>query len=160
MHFELLADRPEAIPIVARWYFDEWCREAGHAYEEICQRIGAPRERDQLPIVVLAVEGAFVVGVAELKPHEMQSLYPGRSPWLGGVFVRPESRGQGIASALAARIVEIAAQGGHERIFLQTTALDGGLYARLGWQPLEQVHYRGLDVLVMAKRLGQAESRR
>jgi hypothetical protein len=37
--------------------------------------------------------------------------------------------------------------------YLQTERHDGGLYARLGWQPLEEVHYHGVDVLVMGNQV-------
>ena len=109
--------------------------------------------RDMLPIAVLALDGDAPVGVAELKEHEMLSLYPDHTPWLGSVFVRPESRGRGIASQLASQIAALAESRGATRIFLQTERLDGGLYARLGWQPVEQVTYRGQQVLLMVKRL-------
>jgi GNAT superfamily N-acetyltransferase len=154
MHFKLLADRPSAIPTIARWYFDEWgCHKPGDTFELTCEWLAQQLDRHNLPLAVLAVEADLVLGIAGLKPHEMQSLYPDKHPWLGGVFVRPEARGRGIASQLAAKIVEIAGSRGFQRLFLQTTALDGGLYARLGWQPVEQVHYKGLDVLVMEKQL-------
>jgi GNAT superfamily N-acetyltransferase len=155
MHFELLADRIEAVPIVARWYFDEWGhRVPDSTFEKTCASIEAALDRDRLPLPLLALEGERVVGVAELKPHEMLSIYPEKTPWLGGVFVSPEARGKGIASQLALRIAAIASSRGVERLYLQTTALDGGLYGRLGWQPIEQVFYRGLDELVMEKTLG------
>lgn len=38
-----------------------------------------------------------------------------------------------------------------ERLHLQTPALDGGLYARLGWEPIAQVTNHGLDALVMER---------
>jgi len=155
MHFELLADRAQAVPTVARWYFDAWEHAAPESsFEKTCERIAAQLDRDRLPIPVLALEGERVVGVATLKAHEMGSLYPENTPWLGGVFVSPESRGKGIAAQLALRIAAMASSLGAAQLYLQTTALDGGLYARLGWKPIEQVPYRGVDVLVMEKTLG------
>lgn len=159
MRFEFLADRVEAIPIVARWHFEEW----GHmvpdsSLEKTCESIQTQLNRDRLPLVVLAIEDESVVGVAELKPHEMILVYPDKGPWLGGVFVLPPSRNRGIASQLALRITEIAESLGAEQLFLQTTALDGGLYGRLGWKPIEQVHHRGVDVLVMVKGLSVRRS--
>ena len=35
------------------------------------------------------------------------------------------------------------------QLHLQTEQLDGGIYARLGWAPREQIEYRGIQVLVM-----------
>jgi GNAT superfamily N-acetyltransferase len=160
MHFQLLADRADAVPTVARWYFDQWGHEVlGNSFETTCERLQGQLNRDRLPLPLLALEGDTVVGVAKLKLHEMVDLYPDRQPWLGGVFVSPESRGKGVASQLALRIAAMATSLGAEQIYLQTTALDGGLYARLGWHPIEQVHHRGLDVLVMEKKLTEVIAR-
>jgi GNAT superfamily N-acetyltransferase len=109
--------------------------------------------REKIPLFVLAVEADEIVGVAELKYREM-AIYPDKEHWIGGVFVPPAHRGKGIASRLANRIVEIAGSLGVKTLHLQTEKLNGGLYARLGWVATEQVNYRGLDVLVMEKRLG------
>jgi len=38
-------------------------------------------------------------------------------------------------------------------LYLQTVRLSGGLYARLGWEPCENVCYKGVDVLVMERRI-------
>ena len=152
--FELIADRVEAIPVVARWHFEQW----GHmvpdsSFEKTCETISQSCNRDQAPLMVLAVEDNRVVGTAALKPHEMLSLFPGKTPWLGSVFVYRNYRKRGIASQLALKIVDIATAIGAKQLFLQTDRLDGGLYARLGWKSIEQVNYRGHDVLVMAKQL-------
>jgi len=93
------------------------------------------------------------VGVAVLKLHEMFDRYPEKDFWLGDVFVAPECRGQGIGSALAMRIVEIAKSRGIGSLHLQTQNLNGGLYAKLGWEKMEQTHYKGYDALVMVKQL-------
>jgi hypothetical protein len=42
---------------------------------------------------------------------------------------------------------------GVTQIYLQTQALDGGLYSRLGWIPYERTVSRGDDVLIMVKDL-------
>ncbi|HEX4142194.1 MAG TPA: GNAT family N-acetyltransferase [Pirellulales bacterium] len=157
MHFQLLADRADAIPTVARWHFAEWGhRVPDNSLQKTSERLRGQLNRDQLPLALLALDGDTVIGAAELKPHEMLSLYPDKQPWLGGVFVSPESRGKGVASQLALRIAAMASSLGAEQIYLQTTSLDGGLYARFGWRPIEQVRYRGLDVLVMEKKLLEA----
>jgi GNAT superfamily N-acetyltransferase len=159
MHFEFIADRVELIPIVARWHFDEWGRlDADSSFEKTCETISEWRNRDQAPLMVLAIEDKKLVGTAALKPHEMLSMFPDHEPWLGSVFVHPDYRNRSIASQLALKIVERATSFGAAQLFLQTVRLDGGLYARLGWRPIEQVNYRGHDVLVMAKRLGPKNS--
>jgi len=42
---------------------------------------------------------------------------------------------------------------GVSELYLQTEALDGGLYARLGWKPLQEADNRSYRVLLMVRRL-------
>jgi GNAT superfamily N-acetyltransferase len=154
LRIEYLADRPEAVQQVARWWFDEW----GHlspaeSLEDVTARLLARLSRDRIPVQIIAVLDDTVVGAAVLKLHEMFDLYPEKRFWLGSVFVAPDSRGHGIGSALAMRIIEIAKSQGIDALHLQTENLSGGLYAKLGWERIEQVHYMDYDALVMVKRL-------
>jgi GNAT superfamily N-acetyltransferase len=153
MNFVFLADREESIPTIADWYFAEWGHITNLSVEAISAGMRNALNRDKIPLLVLAVENDEILGVAELKYREMP-IYPDKQHWLGGVFVPPAHRGKGIASRLANRIAEIAGSLGVRTLHLQTGKLDGGLYARLGWTAYAQVYYRGLDVLVMEKRLG------
>lgn len=158
MNFIFLADRPEMAPTIANWYFDQW----GHivpgdsvqkTYDE---RIRDSFHRDEAPLIVLAVDGnpadGEIMGCAELKIREM-TLYPEFEYWLGGVYVAPKYREHGVASKIVAKICELAESFGVERIYLQTQQLDGGLYAKLGWEKLWEVNYRGVDVAVMERKL-------
>jgi GNAT superfamily N-acetyltransferase len=153
MHFKLLADRPEAIPQIASWYFDQW----GHLRKDadlrdIEKKLQCSLNHDELPLVILAVENEEIMGVAELKFREMD-IFPEKEHWLGGVYVPVENRRRGIASQLIQQALRIARTHGVSTLFLQTEKSDGGLYASLGWIAIEQVNYRGLDVLVMERNL-------
>jgi len=153
MRFTFLADQPDALATIAQWYFDAWgYRVAGSSVDRIKARLQQALNRDRAPLLVLALDDEAIVGVAELKIREMD-IYPELEYWLGGVYVPPPHRGKTIASRAVGRVVELAQSFGIETLHLQTEKLDGGLYGRLGWRPLAQVNYRGLDVLVMEKRL-------
>ncbi len=155
MEFSVLSDLPEAIPQVARWYFDEW----GYlleddTYERSIERLGAYVEDDQMPVMVLAIEHGEVLGVAQLKLHELEDAYPELENWLGGVYVAEEHRGKGVGARLVERVLEIAPRFGVKKLYLQTEVLDGGLYARLGWKPMEQYQRERLLVLIMERSVG------
>ena len=155
MRFALLADCPEAIPKIAAWYFDQW----GHlrpdtSLKDIESKLQGSLNHDELPLLILAIENVEIMGVVQLKHHEMD-IYPDKEHWLGGVYVPVEHRGKGIASQLIRRALRIARTLGVPTLFLQTENLAGGLYAGLGWVPVARAKNRGLDVLVMEKTLDE-----
>lgn len=152
LRVEYIADRPESVPLVAGWYFAQW----GHlnpaaTLEAVRDKLVASMNRDAIPLTVLAIIDEDVVGAAQLKYREMP-IFPDKEHWLGGVYVVPEYRGQGISEQLVDSVIEAARNLGVQTLHIQTERLDGGLYARLGWTPVEQVN-RGIDVLVMERTL-------
>jgi GNAT superfamily N-acetyltransferase len=158
--FARLSTRPESVELVAGWWFGEWGHMSpGRTLENELEALHSTLHQEGLPIRIVALENGAVVGAAVLKLHEMRDLYPDREYWLGNVFVERASRGRGIASALAMRIVQIAEHRGIGALHLQTLLLNGGLYEKLGWTALEQVHYRGYDALVMVKTPGGGVTR-
>ncbi len=153
LNLELLADSPEAIPTLARWYFGQWGHEVeGNSVEKEAEKLRGFLHRDRVPLIVVAKVDGEVVGAAQLKFREMD-IFPDREIWLGAVYVLPSMRGKDVAEQMISRLVEIATRLGVQEIFLQTERLDGGLYARLGWRPLEVVTYHGVEVRVMRRLL-------
>jgi GNAT superfamily N-acetyltransferase len=151
LRLERLRDRPEAVDGVARWWFDEWGHESpGLTLDALRARVRASLDA-VLPETVVAVRGDRVVGVAELKAHELRDAFPERTPWLGGVFVDPSHRGAGIAAALVREIERIAREAGFRHLWLQTEATGGGLYARIGWRPDVLIEAHGVPVRVMER---------
>lgn len=154
LEFMFLADRVDAIPTISKWYFDEW----GHlsesdSIESTRDRMQDYMNRDEIPLILLATHDDQVVGAAQLKYREMADMFPNSEHWLGGVCVATGHRGLGYGSQIVEQIVKIAPRYGVQTLHLQTEALDGGLYARLGWTPYAQVNNRGVDVLVMERHL-------
>lgn len=150
MNFTLLADQPAAADTVAQWYFDEWASSVPDVtVENIRRKVARSISRHSAPMIVLAVEQDIIIGAAELKLREM-TIYPEYEHWVGGVYVEKSRRGEGVGSGLVKEVIGRAKKANIEKLYLQTQALDGGIYARLGFQPLENVNYNGRDVLVMS----------
>lgn len=151
MKLEYLADHPELLPTVAQWYFEEWgYLSEEKTLEQDIQRLQIYQNKDKVPLMLLAVEEGALLGAAQLKFREM-SIYPEKEHWVGGVYVAEAHRGKGIARQILVELIAIAKLLKIETLYLQTEHLDGGLYGRMGWTPIEQVNYRGIDVLVMEK---------
>ena len=149
MELSLLADNPEAADTVAQWYFDEWASSVpGVTVEKVKHKVAQSTNRHTAPMVVLASDGGVLIGAAELKLREMD-IFPEYEYWLGGVYVDEARRGNGIASLLVKQVIERASKAGIDQLYLQTQALDGGIYAGLGFSSVKKVNYNGYDVLVM-----------
>lgn len=153
MKFVFLADKKEAIDELAQWYFDEWGDYVDNAsVESFTAELNNYLNKNAVPLIILALEDDQVIAAAQLKFREM-TIYPDKEHWLGGVYVAENYRGVKVASALVKQVESIASTLGVTKLHLQTENLTGGLYARLGWQPIETVNYRGVDVVVMHKEL-------
>jgi len=148
-----LADHPEFISQIATWYFTEWGhKESGVTEEGIRERLYTKLNKGHAPIPIVARVDENLVGTAQLKIREMD-IYPDKEFWLGGVYVDSKARKQSVGKLLATRVEEIARQLEIKEIYLQTANLTGGLYAKLGWMPLEQIKHQGTNVLLMYKEL-------
>lgn len=138
---------------MAGWYFEEWGHKIpDNSIQKTIERISGKLNRDRVPLHILAIENEKVLGVAQLKLNEME-IYPDKEFWLGSVFTSPESRGKGVGSAIANKIAAIATDLGVRELYLQTEALDGGLYRHIGWKPIETTIYKDLHVAVMVRLL-------
>ena len=106
---------------------------------------------DRVPIAFVALDDAGgIIGTASLIFDDLEG--DPRNPWLASVFVPPEWRGRGIASALVCPVEAAARRLGYARLYLFTTSASA-LYAGLGWRPLEQGDYRGERIQIMDKTL-------
>ena len=101
LDFTFLADRVDAIPIIAKWYHDEW----GHlvqdsSIERTRDRIEDYMNRDEIPFILVATNDNDLVGAAQLKHREMAEMFPDKEHWLGGVYVAASHRGKGYGSQI------------------------------------------------------------
>ncbi len=151
--FDYLADRQDAVPTVAKWYFDEWgFEDEKRTLETEINDLKESLNKRKIPLTIVASLEGEIIGTAQLKWKEM-SIFPDRKYWLGGVFVREENRGNGIAAQMVKELTRAARSILIKQLFLLTERLDGGLYGKMGWQGIERVNYMGSEVLVMEKNL-------
>jgi GNAT superfamily N-acetyltransferase len=115
------------------------------------QLIGS-MSKDELPLLLIGFDGSSPVGTAALKLQELEDLYPDYQYWLGSVYVAEGFRGRGYGAQLSLEIVRIAKQRGLPGVYLQTSSLDGGLYAKLGWEPVQQFLSRREKTLLMQRK--------
>ncbi|KZN47881.1 GNAT family N-acetyltransferase [Pseudoalteromonas luteoviolacea] len=151
--FYYLADKPQYLETIASWYFKEWCEQSGrYSLLEVKQKLEKALNQHSLPLSIVALRGDELVGVAELKFHEMDA-YLEYEHWLGGVFVSPSARGANIAKHLVLYLIDQAKRLDIKALYLQTESLGGGLYSKLEFEPLFEADSKGVRVLVMKKEI-------
>jgi N-acetylglutamate synthase-like GNAT family acetyltransferase len=148
MKLDYLADRPDALPTIARWHYAEWGRySADRTVETMSERLRGHLNRDRIPLTVVAHEDGVPVGTAGLVEFDMETRRD-LTPWLADVVVTPERRDAGIGTRVVEFIVALARELGVRRLYLFTPDRES-FYARMGWSVLERTEYRNEPVVVM-----------
>ena len=147
-----LVERPDLAAQVAAWGFAEWgYLNPGETLAQRMIRIQGKMNVDRVPIAFVALgDDGGIVGTASLIFDDLEG--DPRNPWLASVYVPPEQRKKGIASALVQTVEDAARRLGYTRLYLFTSTAPK-LYADLGWRPLEQRDYRGDHIQIMDKTL-------
>jgi GNAT superfamily N-acetyltransferase len=148
MKIGYLADHREHIPRLAGWLHAQWgYLHENDSVERRAARLELRATRGGVPVTFVAVDGETLLGSASLVDDDLETR-PELTPWLASVYVAPEHRGRGVASALVQRVVEEARGSGVDRLYLWTTDQER-LYARLGWEPVERMPFQDEDIVVM-----------
>jgi GNAT superfamily N-acetyltransferase len=148
VRIEYLADHPELIPILAQWHHQQFSYlDRGVTAAQRESFLGTHANHPQIPTTFVAMAGETLLGSASLLARDMDTRLD-LSPWLAAVYVAPEHRRQGIATALIVRVVDEARILGYRTIYLFTPDKES-FYTRRGWSLLEHTNYRGVQVSVM-----------
>lgn len=151
--YRYLFDEPQLTGTVVRWWNEVWPDVMGPDLPLFEAQLLKSLSNTKLPLLLVAYMDGVPIGTAALKLHELESVYPDNHYWLGSVFVDKNFRGSQVASSISMHIVALARQRGFPHLYLQTLDLTGGLYAKLGWEAIEQFHHQGEDALLMIKYL-------
>lgn len=160
-HFRIanLADHLDSVETIGGWHWDEWgYRDASGSRESWITGMRERTNRDRIPmtVVALAIDSDELLGSVTLVDNDMIT-HPEWAPWIAGVYVRPDQRGQGIASALMRHAVEAAAAMGVTRLYLHTETARP-LYEGLGWQAIGEEVYEGELSTIMSIETGAPTS--
>ena len=149
LHVKTLFECPELSQTVVEWWNTVWADRMGSDLAKFERQLLGSMSQDKLPLLLIAFSGTEPVGTAALKLQELEDVYPDCQYWLGSVFVADEFRGRGYAAQLSMEVIRIAKARGLPHLYLQTSAKDGGLYAKLGWEPLQQFVHKHEETLLM-----------
>lgn len=130
LQIALLADHAGSVDELAERYEAEWAQYYGDGGPgDACSDLASRCNRDCLPVGLVAIEGDRILGTAALDLDAATGL----TPSIVGLLVLPESRRQGIATALVASAERLARELRYDQLFISTSILQG-LLRREGWQ--------------------------
>jgi GNAT superfamily N-acetyltransferase len=149
VQIENVADHLHLIDIIALWHFREW----GHvdptgSVQSWADGLRQETNRGRVPTTFVALEGDELLGSVTLTDHDMTS-HLDLTPWLAGLYVKPEKRRLGVGTVLVRHAVQAAAEMGIHRLYLYTESARD-LYQRLGWQVIVEDFYEGQAVTIMS----------
>lgn len=138
---DLLADHPEAIPVLKDWFEQEWAPYYGPDGPGNAQKdLKNSCNHDELPIAMVAISDDRVIGTAALKAESV-STHKHLTPWLAALLVGQEFRRRGVAERLIASVEKKAKQLGFECIYVGTGEGSGTPESALrkgGWEFVEK----------------------
>jgi GNAT superfamily N-acetyltransferase len=146
----LRADEP-AFDIIARWRYDAFFAEDGGTFEESRNALRAWMGGLGYETALLAEVDGQPAGSCLFVREEVDPQHD-LTPWLAALYVAPEFRKRGVASALIRAIEQHARDVGCEELYLYTVTAES-LYARLGWIARDRFESNGEQFVLMARRL-------
>ncbi len=128
---------PDLKHISADRVWNAWWRPHGHLFQAVMDFFDELPEMPGLPFCFVAHDDGKYVGSVLGLVTDLDER-PELSPWVGALWVEPEFRRQGVATALVkAALVEIFAME-HEVAFLCATAEKRDMYQNQGWHLIEE----------------------
>ena len=142
-----LADHKEVIPTLAEWAL-AWAPDyyGGRSLENIGQDFHREGQKTGIPIRLIAYLDGELAGMVCLREMALQG-HPEYSPALGGLYVLPDFRKCGVATALVQAIMDLAEKECYPCIYV-STATANSILERLGWKTVGIVVEDGRELMV------------
>jgi GNAT superfamily N-acetyltransferase len=155
MQVSYLSDHPEFILALASALLEHY-RDVlpDDTLETRAGKLRTHMNRDSLPIAWVAHLEVGVAGTAALRAHDLEGRED-LTPWLGGVYVLPEHRRQGVGTTLCVTVERKAASLGVHVLYLFTLDRQAW-YANMGWRLFAPCSWRGQPGDIMRKQLDVA----
>jgi len=145
---DYLANHQQHIPTLAQWQQNQWSNISPHL--TIQKRIDFMQKhpaKAYIPTTCIALLNNELMGSASLVENDMKD-YANYGPWLASVYVAPEHRRKGAATALIEKIITQSRLLNYERLFLFTPD-QHDFYAQRGWKLFEQTRYHNESIDIM-----------
>lgn len=143
-----LRSRPEIIPTLAAWHYEEWSYlYPGETLEGRIKRMEEFLVDAPIPSMYLWMEGRSLAGSAAIVENDMETR-PELRPWLASVYVPAARRRSGLGTRLVQYVMKKASDQGYPALYLYTPHRED-FYLKLGWQTMAKEPFHGEEVTVM-----------
>jgi GNAT superfamily N-acetyltransferase len=107
--------------------------------------------KDHVPFTVVAFVDGLPVGSCYIIENDCvhRKQY---APWVAAVFVKPEVRNRGVASAILQEAANIATRSGIEGLYIDCHVMTAPVYEKNGWEIYER-EVGDKDSVIMLRRI-------
>lgn len=153
--FYFLKEKTEILPELAKAVHEQWAKmyaRRGESAEDVEKKMVARAVDDQIPLTMVAFEGEALVGSVTIKNDDF-ARRSDLNPWIAGVFILPQFRGNGYSPQLIAHAEQVGKETFNlEKIYLYTGSAEG-LYIKNGYTVVERFDTDTRELVVMEKSL-------
>ncbi len=140
LRIEYLADCPEVLSQLEKWFLHEWAPYYGpDGPGDAVEDLRSSCNRRALPITLIAFRGDELCATGALKAESVET-HKHLGPWVAALLVTPKYRRQGIRGKLVDALGDLARELGFKQLYYGADVADRYL-DRNGWEPLERVSY-------------------
>lgn len=140
LRIEYLADCPEVLSQLEKWFLQEWAPYYGpDGPGDAVEDLRSSCNRRALPITLIAFRGDELCATGALKAESVET-HKHLGPWVAALLVTPKYRRQGIRGKLVEALEHLAKELGFKQLYYGADVTDRYLEGN-GWEPLERVSY-------------------
>ena len=133
----LLREQPQHLSTVAEWIHKQWWSTTDTPREAIQRWLNSHLGQNGFPTTIVAITDGRPVGSVSLHETEAEDR-PTFKPYLGALFVTPDSRGLGLGVALVRVVESLASSLEYPSIYLNAADALVPFYEGLGWHVVER----------------------
>jgi len=132
-----LSECLQHLETVGNWIFYQWWSRRCDSAEVVLAWLRTHTQKDKVPYTVVALVEGIPVGSCSVIQNDCVHR-PQYSPWVAAVFVKPEMRHRGIASAMLQEAAAIARRADVKGLYIDCLAVTAPVYEKNGWKVYER----------------------
>jgi len=132
-----LSDCTHHLETVGNWIFHQWWSRRYDSPEVVLGWLRTHTQKDKVPFTLVALVNGIPVGSCSIIENDCVHR-PQYAPWVAAVFVRPEMRHRGIASAMLQEATAVARRARVRGLYIDCLVETAPVYQKNGWMVYER----------------------